>query len=110
MVKCTNGISVIEVTEGAYNDIFKAQGYVPVDEKKAKKEKTPEKVEEPEEVDEESVVKEPEVDPFDELEAKPISSWSKTEVKEYAEAKGIDLSGTKNVNEAKDRIKAVLQG
>ena len=32
------------------------------------------------------------------------------EVKKYAEIKGIDISGTKNVNEAKEIIKASLAG
>ena len=43
MVKCTNGISVIEVTEGAYNTIFKDQGYRPI----AEVNKKPYKAKEP---------------------------------------------------------------
>lgn len=100
MVKITNGINVIEVTNGAFETVYKGQGYHKVAEQQA-------------------VVSAPvkdegqdagEVDRIAELEEKPVSQWSKAEVKEYAEAKGIDLSGTKNVNEAKDRIKAAMSG
>lgn len=100
MVKITNGINVIEVTNGAFETVYKGQGYHKV-------------------VEQQAVVSAPvkdegqdagEVDRITELEEKPVSQWSKAEVKEYAEAKGIDLSGTKNVNEAKDRIKAAMSG
>jgi hypothetical protein len=40
-----------------------------------------------------------------EIEEKPISNWSKEEVKLYADHYEIELTGTKNVNEAKERIK-----
>ena len=100
MVKITNGINVFEVTNGAFETVYKGQGYHKVAERKA--------------VASVSVKDEGqdvgEVDHIAELEEKPISQWSKAEVKEYAEAKGIDLSGTKNVNEAKDRIKAAMSG
>lgn len=100
MVKITNGINVIEVTNGAFETVYKGQGYHKV-------------------VEQQAVVSAPvkdegqdagEVDRIAELEEKPVSQWSKAEVKEYAEAKDIDLSGTKNVNEAKDRIKAAMSG
>lgn len=100
MVKITNGINVIEVTNGAFETVYKGQGYHKV-------------------VEQQAVVSAPvkdegqdagEVGHIAELEEKPVSQWSKAEVKEYAEAKGIDLSGTKNVNEAKDRIKAAMSG
>lgn len=101
MVKITNGINVIEVTNGAFETVYKGQGYHKVVEQQA--------------VVSAPVVKDEgqdagEVDRIAELEEKPVSQWSKAEVKEYAEAKGIDLSGTKNVNEAKDRIKAAMSG
>lgn len=100
MVKITNGINTVEVTSGAFETIYKAQGYHKV-------------------VEQQAVVSAPvkdegqdagEVDHITELEEKPISQWSKAEVREYAKAKGIDLSDTKNVNEAKDRIKAAMSG
>lgn len=43
-----------------------------------------------------------------EIQKKPLASWNKEEVKRYASILEIDLSGTKNVNEAKERIKAYM--
>lgn len=128
MVKCTNGVAVIEVTEGAYNTIFKDQGYRPIaDEVKApvapvvippeKKVGTP--VEDNSEVEEDNSEVESEEqadayvpeekDEIDSLLEKPISQWSNDEVKAFAEAKGIDITGTKNAKEAKGRIRKFLE-
>lgn len=101
MVKITNGVNVFEVSEGAFESIYKLQGYTKINDKKSasvkKDEVAPEKVE-----------KIDATDKFTELEEKPISQWSKSEVKAYAEANDIDLSGTKNVGEAKELIKAAM--
>lgn len=121
MVKCTNGIAVIEVTEGAYNTIFKDQGYRPI----ADEVKTPvasvvvpveEKVETPVEDNSEVESEEQadayvpeEKDEIDSLLEKPIGQWSNDEVKAFAEAKGIDITGTKNAKEAKGRIRKFLE-
>lgn len=96
MVKCTNGVAVIEVTEGAYNTIFKDQGYRPI----ADEVKTPVA----------PVVAPTEgKDEIDSLLEKPIGQWSNDEVKAFAEAKGIDITGTKNAKEAKGRIRKFLE-
>lgn len=121
MVKCTNGIAVIEVTEGAYNTIFKDQGYRPI----VDEEKTPvtpvetpddEEVETPGEDNSEGESEEQadadvsgEKDEIDSLLEKPIGQWSNDEVKAFAEAKGIDITGTKNAKEAKGRIRKFLE-
>lgn len=42
------------------------------------------------------------------LEKKPLSQWSKDEVKRYATICNVDISGTKNAQEAKERIKAFI--
>ena len=121
MVKCTNGMAVIEVTEGAYNTIFKDQGYRPI----ADDVKTPvtpvetpigEEVETPDEDNSESESEEQtdvsapdEKDEIDSLLEKPIGQWSNDEVKAFAEAKGIDITGTKNAKEAKGRIRKFLE-
>lgn len=97
MVKITNGINTVEVTSGAFETIYKAQGYKVVNSKAGKA--VDGKVEKK---------SEPVADRFADLVEKPISQWTKNEVKEYADANGIDLAGTKNVNEAKDRIKAAI--
>lgn len=39
---------------------------------------------------------------------KPLSQWSKAEIKQFAEIKGLDISGTKNANEARAIIKEYL--
>lgn len=91
MVKITNGIEYFEVPSGAYKSVFKKQGFV--------------KVEEPKKVTMQSPVETPaEDDPY----MKPLGQWSKEEVKAYASEHGIDISNTKNVAEAKQRIKAYL--
>lgn len=93
MVKCTNGVAVIEVTEGAYNTIFKDQGYRPIaDSEEQADARVPE-----------------EKDEIDSLLEKPIGQWSNDEVKAFAEAKGIDITGTKNAKEAKGRIRKFLE-
>lgn len=43
-----------------------------------------------------------------ELEKKPLSQWNKDEVKRYATICNVDISGTKNAQEAKERIKAFI--
>lgn len=122
MVKCKRGNSVIQVTEGAYKTIFEPQGYVLLGDKQKKEHKAPVapeakkeevKAEEPEEeqveeVETEEVEEEP-VDEFAALLEKPIGQWSNNEVKKFAEAKGIDITGTKNAREAKARIKKFFE-
>lgn len=97
MVTITNGKNTLKVTSGAYNSVYKSCGYSMVNVAKVS-----------DGVEDVMVENSIDENPFEELEAKPISQWTKAEVKEYAEAKGIDLSGTKNVNDGKERIKAYM--
>lgn len=90
MVKITNFVNTFEVTQGAYDDIFKKQGFELVEDKK-------EMVEETKKTNEEEYV--------EELMEKPISQWNKEEVKTYASLKNIDISNTKNIGEARNIIK-----
>ncbi len=100
MVKITNGANVFEVTRGAFDGIYSRQGYHLVDEDKkadaSAKPTTPGKSE-----DEIFV---------EEILEKPISQWNKEEVKRFAAIKEIDISGTKNANEAKEIIKSFIDG
>ena len=98
MVKITNGVNVFEVTRGAFDGIYSRQGYVLLNENKHdnKDADTSEKTE-----DEKFI---------DEIIEKPISQWSKEEVKRLAAIKEIDISGTKNANEAKEIIKSFIDG
>ena len=99
MVKITNGINVFEVTKGAFDGIYSRQGYRKVEEQPAE-DITPEENKAPEKDETEAFC--------EEILEKPIGQWNKDEVKKFAEIKGIDITGTKNANEAKERIKAFL--
>ena len=93
MVKITNGVNVFEVTRGAFDGIYSRQGYTILDEKNAAAE-TPD-----------IPVKTEDEKFLDEIVEKPISQWNKEEVKRFAALKEIDITGTKNANEAKEIIK-----
>lgn len=107
MIKITNGSEVYQVTNGAYETVYKPMGFVPMGESISQDVVT----DESEQVasDEEWAEAESEVDEdaawCEELRKKPIGQWNKAEVKHYAEVRGIDIAGTKSINEAKDRIK-----
>lgn len=94
MVDITNLVDTYSVTKGAYEDIFKRQGFKPVKEEKEDKKET---VEETKKTDEEAYI--------EELMEKPISQWNKEEVKTYASLKNVDISKTKNIGEARNIIK-----
>lgn len=99
MVKITNGVNVFEVTRGAFDGIYSRQGYTLVDEKPVRK------------VKESKVLVDNRTEDeifLDEIQEKPISGWNKEEVKRFAALKEIDITGTKNVNEAKTIIKEFL--
>lgn len=101
MVKITNGVNVFEVTRGAFDGIYSRQGYTIMNEKAAKDAKTPKAHKAPEKTEDEIFV--------EEILEKPISQWNKDEVKRFAGIKEIDITGTKNANEAKEIIKSFLE-
>lgn len=94
MVDITNLVNTYSVTKGAYEDIFKRQGFRPVEKEKEDKKET---VEETKKTNEEAYI--------EELMEKPISQWNKEEVKTYASLKNVDISNTKNISEARNIIK-----
>lgn len=94
MVDITNKVDTYSVTKGAYEDIFKRQGFKPVKEEKEDKKET---AEETKKTNEEAYI--------EELMEKPISQWNKGEVKTYASLKNVDISNTKNIGEARNIIK-----
>lgn len=102
MVKITNGVNVFEVTRGAFNGIYSRQGYTIMNEKATEGAKTLETPKTPEKTEDEIFV--------EEILEKPISQWNKEEVKRFAAIKEIDISGTKNANEAKEIIKSFIDG
>lgn len=102
MVKITNGVNVFEVTRGAFDGIYSRQGYtIIMDEKATEGTKTLEAPKAPEKSEDEVFV--------EEILEKPISQWNKEEVKRFAAIKEIDITGTKNANEAKEIIKSFLE-
>lgn len=97
-IKSKDEKEIFQVTQGAYNTVFEGQGYSIVAEpKKAGQHK--------------SVGKAPSEDErfVAELMEKPISQWTKDEVKRFVDTKGIDTTGAKSVNEVKDLIKSMFQ-
>lgn len=96
MVKITNGVNVFEVTRGAFDGIYSRQGYYLFDEHKKENDVTVEVEKTEDEIFAEELIE------------KPISQWNKEEVKRFAAIKDIDITGTKNANEAKEIIKTVI--
>lgn len=90
MIKITNGVDVFEVTEGAYDGTFKQQGYTPVklDDGTAEAVECAEK------------------DAYDELDEKPVSQWTKTELKGYCDKHGISLTGATKTEDVRRRVLA----
>lgn len=99
MVKITNGVNLFEVTRGAFDGIYSCQGYHLVNEDKKPDASTAPTI--PEKSKDEIFI--------EEMLEKPISQWSKEEVKHFAAVKEIDISGTKNANEAKEIIKSYIE-
>lgn len=96
MVKLSNGLSTIVVPSGAVA-MYERTGFRVV--KDSDVESANESVVDTVETEE----KESEF--ITNLLEKPISKWSKEEVKRFANEKGININGTKSVNDAKDRIR-----
>ena len=99
MVKITNGVNVFEVSRGAFEGIYSRQGYTIFEENKgvtSVQTPTP-------------PVKTADEKFIDEVIEKPISQWSKEEIKRFASLKEIDITGTKNADEAREIIKKFLE-
>lgn len=92
MIKITDGKEVFEVTKGAFETVFKNQGWQIVNEN----------VIEP--VLEQKVLTEDEKFEIEVVE-KPIASWSKEELKRFADLKGISLEGVHSTNEVREIVK-----
>lgn len=112
MVKISNGEVTQVVSRGAFETQYKRLGFQIVGDNKAtevKKDKKKSEAQVPDDDFDADVADDTEDgDDFEELLEKPISQWNKTEVKDFAAAKGIDIHGTKNANEAKEIIKKYL--
>lgn len=85
MVDITDGTSTFCVTEGAFEDIFKKQGYI-------------EAVEYGESSKSELEVQ------VDSLDDKPVSMWTKRELKAYCVAHSISLEDVTSADEVRKRV------
>lgn len=115
MIKISNGEVTQIVSRGAFDTQYKRLGFQivednkTVDVKKVTEEKSEVQAPDDDVLDTDIADDDTEDgDDFEELLEKPISQWNKTEVKDFAVAKGIDIHGTKNANEAKEIIKKYL--
>lgn len=97
MLTITNGVETFVVPEGAAK-IYKNMGFRPVG-------GTSTTVEEPVHNKANEVVGD---NIYDDLLSKPISQWNQDEVKEFAAAKGYDVSEAKSLKQAKAIIKDAL--
>lgn len=123
MVKITNGIKTLTVTRGAFNGIYKSQGYVEIDPNPEVLGATSPSATAVADNDDENIDGDVEVADAGmatatmsaddakfvaEANERPLSQWSKNDVKRYANIMDIDISGTRNVGEAKSIIKAYI--
>lgn len=115
MIKISNGEVTQIVSRGAFDTQYKRLGFQIVEDnktadvKKVTEEKSEAQAPDDDVLDTDIADDDTEDgDDFEELLEKPISQWNKTEVKDFAVAKGIDIHGTKNANEAKEIIKKYL--
>lgn len=110
MIKITNGKEIIEVTNGAYESVFKKQGYHEIGSFKEEKEETVDNSyeevieEEPEEDEMDNEIDEV-VEEIETIKMKPISQWNKHEIKKVAKYYNVDISNTQSANEARELIK-----
>lgn len=112
MVNITNGTYTYNVTRGAFESLYKGLGFhivdedgsVSVDDTTVTPEADPETADEP---------AQPELSEdekwTEEIRKKPISSWSKQELKRYADIMKIDLTGVESVRAVRSRISATWE-
>lgn len=98
MIKITNGVNEFLVPEGAYEHMFKQQGYTIVgDEQEVEAEvETEAEIEgfQSDEVEAET----------DKLDEKPVSQWSKQELKFYCDKHEISLEGVARTEDVRERV------
>lgn len=102
MVIITNGINEFEVSRGAYESIFRKQGYsivVDTETEVVENNKDAAAAEPAKQVDKDAEA----------LMEKPISQWTKNEVKSFIDKKRIDVSGITSFNEVKDRVRKYIE-
>lgn len=124
MIKIKKGSTTLTVSKGAYEDIFRQQGFIPVDEIKApedtpvvseepivpaQEEDADQKAEPPEETgkqEEDADQNQKDEDADDDLTEKPLSEMTLQELKAYAALKGVNIGALTKKDEIKEAIKA----
>ena len=86
-VTITNGSHTLKVTEGAYMNFYAPMGYREIVSEAPRK----------------AASKAPEPKPIEE---RPISKWTKDELRDYAQTHGIDLEGARKVSDVRKVIAA----
>lgn len=85
MIDITDGTHEFDVTNGAFEDIFKKQGYI-------------------EAIEDETASKSELEAQVDSLDDKPVSMWTKQELKAYCEAHNISLDDVTSTDEVRKRV------
>lgn len=93
MVKITNGVQTFEVTRGAFEGIYKYQGFRVVNSKKSSPPKEPEKTIE---------------DQIAEILEVPLANWGTNQLKLFTEYHKIDTTGCKKAAEVRAKVKEFL--
>ena len=116
MIRITNGARTTLCTKGAFKNWYEPMGWkiADISEVEAANETLPaEENIEPENASEplrETFEEEEEVEPEEEVEVEiPISEMKLADLKEYAEAHGIDISAAKTKQDIRDIIKAEME-
>lgn len=97
MVSITNGVDTFEVTKGAFETVFKHQGYKLLSDVQT----APQNALEPVQKTEDELFAE-------KISKKPITEWSQEEMKRFADIKGISLDGVEKVGQAREIIASYL--
>lgn len=105
MVRMSNGIKTIEIPEGAVK-IYKNMGFW-VDDENSGDVVLDENTQEPQTSSDSN--SDSGNDEFAELLSKPISQWDQEEVKEFAAAKGIDVSSATSLKQARAIVKKAIE-
>ena len=115
MIRITNGARTTLCTKGAFKNWYEPRGWksAEMSEVEAVAETLPEEENiEPENASEppEETLEEEEVEPEEEVEVEiPLSEMRLADLKEYAEAHGIDISAAKTKQDISDIIKAEME-
>lgn len=125
MITITDGSTQYNVTRGAYETIYKGMGFYPVGQEPSVQstggvvtDAPAVEAEEPGQADVEDTIEADDTDKVEEpavsedekwceaIRQKPITQWSKQDLKKYADINGISLDGAKTVNDVRGKIAA----